>query len=242
MDDQLFDALALKIRKRVSSPIGALLLFLAASAVVVVFVYVSIEIMEGHVGEERWVRADNFLLRVVRARRTEFLNTFFTYVTAIGSPVSLTALATMSSAIFWKLKWHFGARVLILSAALSGAAVFLLKAFVQRARPDQADWLVHADSFSYPSGHSTGAVAVLGGVFFVLGVYAHGLYARVLLLLGGALLVGLVAFSRIYLGVHFPTDVLGGGLLGLSILLYAVVVALLIQVLDGRRERHESHA
>ncbi|MDR1815241.1 MAG: phosphatase PAP2 family protein [Clostridiales Family XIII bacterium] len=93
----------------------------------------------------------------------------------------------------------------------------LIKNVLERPRPDEAMWLVPEDGFSFPSGHSNVSVILYGLLATLLYRYlverGHDDLAAVQRGLF-ALLVILVGLSRIYLGVHYPSDVLGGWALG----------------------------
>jgi undecaprenyl-diphosphatase len=100
--------------------------------------------------------------------------------------------------------------------AVGGAAIWvqLLKQIFRRARPDLFDPLTRAIGFSFPSGHSTLSAAFYGAVAGLAAASCRSKWcaARALTLGMGAIL--LIGFSRIALGVHWPTDVLGGWSLG----------------------------
>ncbi len=87
----------------------------------------------------------------------------------------------------------------------------IFKGIFQVPRPETIEHLVHAEDWSFPSGHSQGAMVLWGWL-------AYELKDRRAYLISGLLILG-VGFSRVYLGVHFPTDVLGGFFIGLLTLL-----------------------
>ncbi|OLF12630.1 hypothetical protein BU204_28610 [Actinophytocola xanthii] len=106
----------------------------------------------------------------------------------------------------------------------------LLKLIIERPRPVD-DRLVLVDSWAYPSGHSLTSMAVVG-VLTVLAVrHLRARPARVAAVVVGAALVAAVGLSRVYLGVHWPTDVLAGWLMG------AMWLAVWLILLDSRRAR-----
>jgi hypothetical protein len=101
-----------------------------------------------------------------------------------------------------------------LSLLGSDLIVSLIKAHVDRARPDQAEALLPASGYSFPSGHTFSSLAFYGllGVMMLLSMKPGA--ARLAMITGIVAISGLVGFSRIYVGAHWPTDVLGSWLLG----------------------------
>jgi undecaprenyl-diphosphatase len=97
----------------------------------------------------------------------------------------------------------------------------LLKNLLMRPRPDITNRLIEASGYSWPSGHAIASVTIWG----FCGWYLSQRYKNKLLPLIASLLIGLVAFSRVYLGVHYMSDVVAGVTIGLTWLLYSINVS-----------------
>ena len=138
----------------------------------------------------------------------------FQLITFLGSANVLVWVAVVMAAWLWKSRGRHIAAVLVTAPAVATVLFVSIKDFFQRVRPAGAVPL-HLVSYSFPSGHATASTAVLVTLSYVLareGLLSH----QAALVLGflGPLLVGL---SRIYLDVHWTTDVLGGWGLGLVV-------------------------
>jgi membrane-associated phospholipid phosphatase len=126
---------------------------------------------------------------------------------------------------WWTAAW------VLTAIALIGPLNTLLKHFFGRVRPDFAEGGARLDSLSYPSGHSSG-IATLVTVALVLAWPLLAARARHLALAAGVVLVVLVGLTRLWLGVHFLSDVLGGWALGVG---WVLLTALLFgAVAEGR--------
>lgn len=123
---------------------------------------------------------------------------------------------------------------MLFSASVVGAGLLevVLKLVYHRPRPHLVAALVPVDSFSFPSGHATLATAFFGGVAAVVFRATPRRAARVAVVLGGAFMAGSVCLSRIYVGVHWTTDVAAGVLIGLF---WVVVCATLTELFARRR-------
>lgn len=113
----------------------------------------------------------------------------------------------------------------------------LIKLAVGRPRPN-ADALVHAAGYGFPSGHATAATAGWLGVAIVLSRLTSRWARKVALITTALVIAVIVGFSRVYLGVHQPTDVLGGWALGS---LWIAVVLVSTAMLTGRGEPVGAH-
>jgi undecaprenyl-diphosphatase len=144
----------------------------------------------------------------------DWVETMCRDITSLGSPAVLT-LITIAVVSYL---WIDGKRATALFAALSivgGAIVVsLLKFGFARPRPELVSHLVHVNSFSFPSGHA----AMAAVTYLTLGALLARVQKRPLMklyvLAVASILVLLVGFTRVYLGVHWPTDVLAGWCIG----------------------------
>jgi undecaprenyl-diphosphatase len=135
-------------------------------------------------------------------------------VSFVGSTAMLTAYA--AGAVGWLAVRRQRAHAVLVTMTTFGAAVLvpLLKHVFTRERPPIADRLTVETSWSYPSGHSLGSTAVLGVLAVVVASRLARRMFRVLTCVAAALLVVTIGVSRVYLGVHWPSDVLAGWLAG----------------------------
>jgi undecaprenyl-diphosphatase len=120
--------------------------------------------------------------------------------------VTVLAVAALAALRHWR-----GAAALALSMAATQLVVELLKGAVERSRPDHA--IAEAGGFSFPSAHSASSVALYALLAFILARAARGSTRTAVLVAGLAVAVA-VGLSRVYLGAHYPTDVLAGWLTG----------------------------
>ncbi|HKH10475.1 MAG TPA: phosphatase PAP2 family protein [Rubrobacter sp.] len=130
-------------------------------------------------------------------------------VTALGYYYVVLPLLTATSFAFYLKGWRLSAVMLVVSTAGGIFLTTVLKAVFRRARPEVIDSGYTAGFYSFPSGHATVAVGFYGALALILAYHLRGA-ARWAVLLVGAVVVLLIGFSRLYLGVHYPTDVLAG--------------------------------
>jgi undecaprenyl-diphosphatase len=146
--------------------------------------------------------------------RDRALLTTATIVTNAGSPVSVDIITALVAG--WLLyRRRIGPAVYLVAARLVELVVeTIAKHVVGRPRPALPDPIGHASSFSFPSGHTSGT-AVLCAALVVLALQTSRRHAAAWVVLAGVAIVA-VAASRVLLGVHYPSDVLGGALLGVA--------------------------
>ncbi|BBM16830.1 phosphatase PAP2 family protein [Enterococcus avium] len=149
------------------------------------------------------------------------MNGYFLWVTKFANPITVVLLSFVFVGLFYFNKQKITALWLALSMALvSGAGNHLLKIFFQRARPTILPHMVTEHSFSFPSGHSTASTLLFGTLIFVMGLFFKEKKPRLIAQIVVGLLIVSIVISRIYLGVHYPSDVLSGMLFGSSWLFF----------------------
>ncbi|BBK38465.1 phosphatase PAP2 family protein [Allostella sp. ATCC 35155] len=161
-----------------------------------------------------------------------WLEIFFRDVTALGSHAVLTLLV-LAAAIYLRLLRQHASVLLLALSVLGGTALSAgLKLVFDRPRPDLVAHLADIHTASFPSGHAMlSAVAYLTLAGLVARVQPRPALAR-FVLGSGIALTGLVGISRVYLGVHWPSDVLAGWCLGAA---WALISRILVERWDRRR-------
>lgn len=166
------------------------------------------------VAHEEAVRFDPGITRFAVSHRAAWLTGLMKDVTWLGSNLVLVPLvACLAVWLVWRRREWRTAVALVVVEAGAVIAYQVTKALIGRPRPPLALRLVHVTGFSFPSGHATESLAVWGAIAVALAA-TRSLRARVLFGLGTSVLVLLIGASRIYLGVHWWTDVVGGYALG----------------------------
>ncbi|HGA1853622.1 TPA: phosphatase PAP2 family protein [Streptococcus agalactiae] len=160
---------------------------------------------------------DQTIQESVRGQLPNLSTRFFKLITVIGNTVSQIAIAIMSVTFCYLKKWYPQARFIAVNAIISGICILSLKLIFQRVRPTLTH-LVFVGGYSFPSGHSMGTFMIFGSIIILLQYYMPKSIWKLLCQGTLGLLIFLIGLSRIYLGVHFPTDVLAGFILAYGIL------------------------
>jgi len=177
-----------------------------ASSMFVVWAFAELteEVIEG---ESR--RFDRAVLLWIDANSPAWLDDPMRFFTALGYYWVVLPLLAVAVAAFYLANWRLSAVVLLVSTAGSVVLTTVLKAVFRRTRPDILESGYTASFYSFPSGHATVAVGFYGALTLILAYRLRGA-ARWTVVVFGTLVVLLIGFSRLYLGVHYPTDVLAG--------------------------------
>jgi membrane-associated phospholipid phosphatase len=168
---------------------------------------------------ETIVRVDEGLAATLHAHLSPAATASFELVTQLGSTVVLVCVAAGAAGILARLGRRPDAAFLVAALAGATALTWSLKALFQRERPSFEDPVATASSFSYPSGHALVSVAVYGGLAYLLSDSLRSPRARAACLGAAALGVVAIGFSRLYLGVHYLSDVVAGYTVGVAWLL-----------------------
>jgi len=195
-----------------------------------VFLYillVFLGVVEDIVNQESIVAADTRFAGLLFGYRSAELVKAFLWITLLGRANIVLCLALVATVLLWL--WNRRTCILPLWISLGGSYLltFLGKVIVHRQRPPEVGYYTEA-FYSFPSGHATIAAAFYGFVAYCLARRPGTWRARLNLSFAALMLIVAVGFSRLYLGVHFLSDVLGGYLLGLLWLIIAVCLSELL--------------
>ena len=167
--------------------------------------------------------ADLWFENLMLGIRSPFILSVFKGITLLGEATLVLILTALACVIIYRAR-ELRAYAVGLAAAVLGAAVSvqMMKMVIDRARPGGLIQSVVDTSSSFPSWHATGSVAFYGFIAFLLCRRYPG--KRGIVVAAAAALILLIGFSRLYLGVHFPSDVIAGYLVGGLWLLIGVAI------------------
>jgi len=166
---------------------------------------------------------DNRIADELHEHATRPLTEFFEAVTTLGNGIVLAGVTAIAAYLLARRRYYAEAVLMVLAFVGAEVLSYSLKLAFRRDRPFFTDPLATVSTYSFPSGHATVSVAVYGALCLVLVRRLTG-PTRLVCLAAAVLLVSLIGFSRLYLGVHFLSDVLAGFSVGLAWLALCVVV------------------
>ncbi|WP_336785398.1 phosphatase PAP2 family protein [Paenibacillus sp. MMO-177] len=152
---------------------------------------------------------DNKITDAVRSVRSDAMTAVMKGFTQLGSEYLVILIVIAFSLLFafigYRRELIFYLGVIVGSALLN----LLLKTIFHRTRPD-INRIIEASGFSFPSGHSMSAFTLYGITIYFLWKHLKYRWMRVAAILVGVVIIAMIGISRIYLGVHYPSDVVGG--------------------------------
>ena len=171
------------------------------------------------------ITIDQSIATFIYSLRTPFLTDIMRFITSLADVNTIIVLFVFVVIILLVLKKR--SHIIPVVITLTGNFLFvsLIKTILARPRPILANALVFEDSFSYPSGHALIAITMYGLLIIYLFTFVKSHVIRRLSVLFGVVLILLIGFSRIYLGAHWPSDVLASYLIGifwLSLILFLI--------------------
>ena len=160
---------------------------------------------------------DGIVKEELKIISSPFLKEVFTLVTFFGSEIFIMSVSLILVVLLIQKRRKRAATVSLLSLVGSAILVGFFKSFFARQRPGECPnhfFGGNFSCFSFPSGHSTFALYFYGLIAYLALRFEIFSLKKWLIIAGAAFLVILVAFSRLYLGVHFLSDIIGGFFLG----------------------------
>ncbi|MFM2483258.1 LssY C-terminal domain-containing protein [Celerinatantimonas sp. YJH-8] len=180
-------------------------------------------LVEDLLEKEAIVATDLRVDALIASFRTPFLNHVFYAITTLGSPPVIVLGMGLMACLFGRMRQTQFILPMCLAAGLANVLTTIGKFAFHRVRPDVA--LITPGGYAFPSGHATVSIAFYGFLFFVFIVSVRGWRTRINLIFAGILLAASIGFSRLYLGVHYLSDILAGYLVGSLGLLFGIALS-----------------
>ena len=213
--------------------IAPLILLVLAASLIVMFAAITEELVDGdlHAFDRAVLLALRHADDPAKPLGPLWLQVAARDVTGLGSPAVLT-LITAAALGFLALKRQWRAALFVLVSICGGTAVsFALKDLIQRPRPDFVAAVAQTQTYSFPSGHAFLSAVTFLTLGTLLARVQHQAEVKIYLLSVAIAITVLVGVSRVYIGVHWPTDVLAGWCAGAS---WAILCWLIAERLQAR--------
>ncbi|MBV7504676.1 phosphatase PAP2 family protein [Bacillus sp. sid0103] len=162
------------------------------------------------ISDQKIISFDRTIIDRVQGLETPFLTNVMKFFTFIGSAPFVIVLSLFLLFFLYKVL-HHRLELILLIAAIAGSAILngILKNFFQRVRPD-FHRLIEIGGYSFPSGHAMNAFTVYSIISFLLWRHIPSRLGRWTLIIFSSVMIVAIGISRIYLGVHYPSDIIGG--------------------------------
>ena len=168
------------------------------------------------VSKEAFVQADLRIMNLVTGLRVLWVAKFFLWVTYLGDMPVVLGITLMAGLVLVSLNERRMARFLVLGVSGGAVIATVFKLLLRRARPDIGFSMIHESSYSFPSGHAVISMVLFGMLGYFVFRKCRKWWQKILVTVLAMLIIVMVGFSRIYLGVHWASDVVAGWVIGLS--------------------------
>ncbi|MGB3143173.1 MAG: phosphatase PAP2 family protein [Maribacter sp.] len=183
-----------------------------------------------NIKEDYMAEYDTAITDYVISYRTPALTAYFKFVTNVGDfygyLIVVGVFCLLSLFVFKSWKYVVQTTLVLVLASVSN---MMLKRFIDRARPG-IEHLVSVETLSYPSGHAMSAMAFYGFLVYLISQFKIHKVLKFFLMGLLILLILSIGISRIYLGVHFPSDIAGGFIAGFIWVVFCILLFHLINI------------
>ncbi|MFN2635570.1 MAG: phosphatase PAP2 family protein [Gemmatimonadaceae bacterium] len=221
---------------KADSLVGALGIFLIAGLVVAALGTAAFVELASHVRSGTTQAFDESVIRWMASHQSHRLDAVMIEITALGTGTVVMMIVAVAS-LFLVLTQHRYSAILLLASTFGGIVLDgVLKLGFHRPRPTIFIPAVNTVSSSFPSGHAMSAAIVYGTVAYLAARLHKRIWARWILMTAALVVIALICFSRLYLGVHYPSDVLAGVSIGFAWAAFCMATLEAIQKFGLRRD------
>lgn len=232
--DVLFRALRSSLT-HVQSFYAAVGIFVAAGAVLAIAGTWGFAELAAHVQRGATQAFDDTVMRWMGAHQVPWLTTVMVQLTALGTAVVVMMVVLVAALFLWLTKHKHSAALLLATTSVGIILNGMLKDVFHRTRPQIFPWGTSAFTSSFPSGHAMSAAVVYGTVAYLAARLQRTHLARAITIGIALVLVVMISVSRVYLGVHYPSDTLAGVTIGLAWAAFCMATLEAIQLIAARR-------
>ena len=159
---------------------------------------------------------DESAMRFMGQHQVPWISNLMVEFTMLGTGVVVAMIVAVAALFLWLYDYRNSATLLLVTTLGGLLLNMVLKLGFDRPRPQFFEWGTHAMTSSFPSGHAMSAAIVYPTVAYLAARLQKTHLARVITMTITAMLVLLICASRVYLGVHYPSDVAAGVVVGLA--------------------------
>ncbi|MEH7155029.1 phosphatase PAP2 family protein [Neobacillus drentensis] len=162
------------------------------------------------ISDQKIIHFDRVIIDKIQGQETAILTKVMKIFTFIGSAPFVIVLSLFMLFFLYNVLNH-RVELILFVAAIAGSAILnaILKNLFQRVRPD-LHRLINVEGYSFPSGHAMNAFTVYSIISFLLWRHISNRLGRMTLIIVSSVMILAIGISRIYLGVHYPSDIIGG--------------------------------
>lgn len=210
-------------RRKVNRKIASLITTVSITGLVscLLIIYVLAQLSE-EVLEKEAFAFDKTILLWIHSFANPTLDRIMLFITSLGDPNTVVVIATISLALLLWRRYYQEAKTFAIDCIGGVVLSYGLKLVFGKTRPDLWQSPITETSYSYPSGHALGSTILYGFLAYIVAT-RYPQFSWLIYTLAG-LLIFAVGLSRLYLGVHWPTDIIGGYCIGFLWVMFCITM------------------
>ena len=232
--DVLFRALRGSLT-HVQSFYAAVGIFITAGALLAIGLTWAFAALAVHVRKGATQAFDDAVMHWMAAHQLPWLKVAMNQLTALGTGTVVVMVVVVAALFLWLTRHKHSAALLIVTTTVGIVINGMLKDVFHRTRPEIFPWGTDAFTSSFPSGHAMSAAVVYGTVAYLAARLQRSHVARAITIGVAFILIVLISMSRIYLGVHYPSDTLAGVTIGFAWAAFCMATLEAVQLVAARR-------